>query len=61
MGFPVLAVFIQETGEEAVIKVFSEAELEDAIEDHPEWIFWHCETTQQEFRDWVHGMEGEFG
>jgi hypothetical protein len=60
MTFPVLAVFIVETGVEAVIKVFSDADLDAAIDNHPEWTFSHCERTQAEFDHWVHGMEHEF-
>ena len=60
MAFPALAVFIQETGEEGIVEVFCDADLEGAIDDHPEWIFLRVEGTRAEFESWVRDMERDF-
>ena len=41
-----VAIFTQETGEEAVVHLHDNYSVDDAIEDHPEWSFRGVETLR---------------
>ena len=60
MSLPVQAVFLQETGEEAIVQIYSDVELEDAIINHPEWRFQKIQTLRKDFDYWVNACENSF-
>lgn len=50
-----IAVFIQETGEEGIVHLSHESELEGIIAKHPEWVFSHLESGDFEY--WMEDLE----